>query len=199
MKDDELMAGKLSTDKQYYSTQELHDSGFSYYKITKLTDSGQLIKMNRSMYENTSYQGDSDDFSTVSVYIPKGVICMLSAARFYGLTDYLPDAVDVAIGRTMKVSTRPVNPPVNIWFFPDDRYKTCIKEEEISGRIIRIYDIEKTVVDILYYRNKTGIEETREILTNYLRRSDRDLVKLHDLAQQLGCGRILGTYLEVLL
>ena len=35
--------------------------------------------------------------------------------------------------------------------------------------------LEKTVVDILYYRNKIGIEETREILKNYLSRTDRNL------------------------
>ena len=60
-------------------------------------------------------------------------------------------------------------------------------------------DIEKTVVDVLYYRNKVGIEETREILRNYLSRKERDLVKLHRYADNLGCGKILSTYLEVLL
>ena len=62
-----------------------------------------------------------------------------------------------------------------------------------------MYDVEKTVVDVLYYRNKIGIEETKEILKNYLNRNDRDLVRLHRYAQELGCGKILRTYLEVLL
>ncbi len=63
----------------------------------------------------------------------------------------------------------------------------------------KIYDIEKTVVDILYYRNKVGIEETKEILINYLARDDRDLIKFQRYADELGCGKILGTYLEVLI
>ncbi len=62
-----------------------------------------------------------------------------------------------------------------------------------------VYDIEKTVVDTLYYRNKIGIEETKEILKNYLMREDRDLIKLHKYADALGCGKILGFYLEVLI
>jgi len=61
-----------------------------------------------------------------------------------------------------------------------------------------IYDIEKTIIDILFYRNKVGIEETKEILINYLGRSDRDLNKLHEYAKKLRCEKILRTYLEVL-
>jgi hypothetical protein len=62
-----------------------------------------------------------------------------------------------------------------------------------------IYDVEKTVVDILYYRNKVGIEETKEVLKNYLRNEERNLVKLRRYADALGCKKILGTYLEVLI
>lgn len=67
-----------------------------------------------------------------------------------------------------------------------------------QGGEFKIYDIEKTVIDILYYRNKVGIEETKEVLTNYLSREDRNLIRLHEYAEELGCRKILGTYLEVL-
>ncbi len=49
------------------------------------------------------------------------------------------------------------------------------------------------------YRNKIGIEEAGEILKNYLSRNNRNLPVLHRYAEKLGCGKILGTYLEVLL
>ena len=63
----------------------------------------------------------------------------------------------------------------------------------------RIFDIEKTVVDIIYYRNKIGIEETREILKNYLKRKDRNVDKLYDYAKGLRCEKVVRTYLEMLL
>ena len=62
----------------------------------------------------------------------------------------------------------------------------------------RIYDIEKTVVDIVFFREKIGIEETKEVLINYLRRSDRDLNRLLRYAELLKCSDVLKTYLEVL-
>ncbi len=50
----------------------------------------------------------------MSAYAPRGVFCMMSAARYYGLTTFLPDAVDVTIGRTMKISTLPDWPDADV-------------------------------------------------------------------------------------
>lgn len=46
--------------------------------------------------------------------------------------------------------------------------------------------------------NKVGIEETKEILTNYLARQDRNINKLYRYAEKLSCLKILKIYLEVL-
>lgn len=189
----------LSPEQRFYSVSNLRDQGFSYYKINKMVEQHLLSKMNNKMYENALYTGDESDFSAAAAYAPKGVICMMSAARYYGLTNYLPDAVDIAIERDMKISTVPEWPRFHIWYFPEKRYETGIITEKDEGGEFRIYNIEKTVADILYYRNKIGIEDTRGILKNYLARADRNLTVLHRYANELGCGKILGTYLEVLL
>lgn len=193
------MSTEISPNDHFLTVDELSKRGLSHYKINKLVESGVLVKVSRSMYENTAYSGDESDFSIVSAFAPKGVFCMMSAARYYGLTTYLPDAVDVAIERSMKISTLPDWPAVNIWYFPHKRYSSGVTAASDNSGDLRIYDIEKTVVDILYYRNKVGIEETKEILKNYLAREDRDLIRLHRYADELGCRKILGTYLEVLI
>lgn len=189
----------FETDRQFYDVKMLRDSGLSNYKINKLVDDGKLIKLNNKVYQSTSYNGDESDFSVVSAYSPRGVFCMMTAARFYGLTTYLPDSVDIAIKRQDKISTLPDWPLVKIWYFPEARYSTGITQASDNCGTYNIYDVEKTVIDIIYYRNKIGIEETKEVLRNYLARQDRDLVKLHRYADSLKCGKILGTYLEVLL
>lgn len=189
----------LPADRHFLAVSDLLSAGFSYYKINKLVAEGKLIKLNNKMYENTAYSGEVSDFSVVSAYAPKGILCMMTAVRYYALTTYLPDSVDIAIERNMKISTMPEWPSINIWYFPEKRYNTGIVRIADAAGEYRIYDIEKTVIDILYYRNKVGIEETKEVLRNYLARPDRDLVRLRRYADTLGCKKILGTYLEVLL
>ena len=189
----------FSVDRHFLAVSDLLSAGFSYYKINKLVAEGKLIKLNNKMYENTAYSGEVSDFSVVSAYTPKGILCMMTAVRYYALTTYLPDSVDIAIERNMKISTMPEWPSINIWYFPEKRYNTGIVRIADAAGEYRIYDIEKTVIDILYYRNKVGIEETKEVLRNYLARPDRDLIRLRRYADTLGCKKILGTYLEVLL
>ena len=189
----------LSSKQHFYSISELMESGMSYYKINKLVKDGSLLKLNNKMYENTGYKGDESDFAIVSAYAPRGVFCMMTAARFYGLTTYLPDAIDIAIERDMKISTLPEWPRVNVWYFSKKRYEIGITTASDTCSDFRIFDMEKTVADILYYRNKIGIEETREVLKKYLAKTERNLVKLHRYAKELGSGKILDTYLEVLL
>ena len=190
-----MNAKNITFDKRYYNISELISMGLTYYKIKNLVDEGRLRKLNKSLYENSSFDGEANDFETVCAYVHQGVICMLTAARFYNLTNYIPDSIDIAIDRKMKISSYPDNPSINVWYFSSERYE----DEIIDKGNIKIYSVEKTVVDIIYYRNRVGIEETKEVLKNYLARDDRDLVKLHRLASRLGCIKILKTYLEVLI
>jgi predicted transcriptional regulator of viral defense system len=188
----------ISNRQMIYSLQELKSLGLSYYRIGKLVDEGKLRKLNNSSYENLLYNGDESDFYYVKAYAPKGVICLLSAARYYELTTYWPNSIDVAIDRDSKISTIPDWPQLNVIYFSKTRLETGVVTIESGNNSFRIYDVEKTVIDILFYRNKLGIEETKEILTNYLKKSDRDLKRLHRYARLLRCERILSTYLEVL-
>ena len=189
----------LKPSQRFYSITELLAAGLTYYRIKRLVDEGCLTKLNNKIYENMSYEGEESDFALVSVYAPKGVVCMMSAARFYGLTTFLPEAVDIAIERNMKISTLPNWPQINVWYFQEKRYSAGMTSATDGVCEFPIYDMEKTVVDILYYRNKVGIEETKEVLKNYLRNEERSLVKLRRYADALGCKKILGTYLEVLI
>ena len=192
-----ISTGLLPDDQKFLSIQELKNKGLSQYKIRNLVKEGKLIKLNKSYYENTDYRGEESDFYYVSAYAPKGVVCLLSAAVYYNLTTFLPDAVDVAIPRKAKISTIPDWPPMKIHYYTDDRYKLGALTVREDKNEFRIYDIEKTVVDIVFYRAKVGIEETREILINYLKRKDRNLNRLLKYAELMKCDKVLRHYLEM--
>lgn len=189
----------LSENKKIYSTKELMAKGLTYYKINQLVLSGNLTKLNKSYYENNDYQDDDNDFFYVSAYASDGIICLMSAAVYYNLTSFIPDAVDVAIPKKKKIKTLPDWPIFQLYYFDGLKYELGIEEVDIGENGFKIYSIEKTVADIINYRNKIGIEETKEILKNYLRKEDRNLNLLIKYSKQLKCYDILSTYLEVLL
>ena len=188
----------LTENKKFITTAELKDMGYSYYKIGKLEKNGLLRRVNRSTYENLSYNGDENDFFSAEAFVPNGVICLMSAARYYELTNFLPDTVDVAIERKKKVATLPDWPEIKIFYFDPVRMDLGVTEIREGDNVFHIFDIEKTVVDIIYYRNKIGIEETSEVLKNYLKRRDRQIDRLYAYAKRLRCEKVVRTYLEVL-
>ena len=189
----------ISNKQMIISLEELKESGLSFYKINQLVKQGVLKKLNKKYYENTGYQGEESDFYYAYAYVPAGVVCMLSAAVYYNLTNYRPDCIDVAIGRKSRVSTLPDWPEIKLYYYTDERLKLGIETVEDGKNHFRIYDLEKTVVDIVFYREKVGIEETKEILTNYLGRKDRNLNRLMRYAELMKCGDIMKNYLEVLI
>ena len=189
----------LPEDQKFFSMQELKKQGFSQYKVSKLVEEGRLIKLNKRYYENAGYCGEESDFYYTQAYAPNGVVCLLSAAGYYNLTTYIPDAVDVAIPRKAQISTLPDWPQMNVHHYTNERYELGIQKIEEGKNGFRIYDIEKTVVDIVFYREKVGIEETKEILINYLQRKDRNLNRLLKYAELMKCDKTMRQYLEVLI
>ena len=190
---------KVSNEQLIFSIQELKDKGLSYYKINQLVKQGILIKLNKKYYENTNFDGEESDFYYAYAYVPNGVICLLSAAVHYNLSTHRPDAIDIAIPRKARVSALPEWPELKIYYFTDERFSVGAEIIEVGKNKFRIYDVEKTVVDIVFYREKMGIEETKEVLSNYLHRKDRNLNKLIRYAEMLKCEDTINKYLEVLI
>ena len=186
-------------DQKIISMKQLKSMGFTQYKISKLVEEKKLIKLNKSYYENADYHGEESDFYYAMAYAPKGVICLLSAAVYYNLTNYIPNTVDVAIPRKAKVSAMPDWPRIDVHYYTEDRYKLGVITVREGNNEFQIYDVEKTVVDIVFYREKVGIEETKEILIKYLQRKNRDLNRLLKYAELMKCDKTMRQYLEVLI
>ena len=89
----------MKTTQQFISIQELKKEGYSYYDINKMTDSDRLARVNKKYYENLEFSGEPNDFYAVSAVSEKGVICLISAAVYYDLSEERPSAVDVALPR----------------------------------------------------------------------------------------------------
>ena len=186
-------------EKPFYTKPNLDDMGFSWYQIKKLIEDGILEKLNSHIYESKVYEDVVNDFNYVSVFIPDGVICKLSAANYYGYTNFMPRSINVSIPYDKKINNLPDYPPIKLYYPKGNRYSSDIVEINTELDHFKIYSKEKTVCDILIYKNKIDAEEIKNVLTGYLDDSDRDLNKLYKLAIELKCEKILRTYIEVLL
>ena len=190
---------ELNNDQMIFSIENLKSMNLSYYAINKLVENNILKKLNRRNYENLNYTGDFNEFVYVNAFFSRGVICLISAASYHELTTIIHQSVDIAIYKKDNVRILPEWPNVNIYYYSEKRHNVGIKKINVGNDFFYIYDIDKTVADIVYYREKIGIEETKEIIKNYLNNKDKNLNNLVRYAKELGCYEVIKTYMEVLL
>ena len=186
-------------NRKFIKTSELFRKGFSYYMINRMIEENIVKKINSNTYENLNYKGDESDYLYVSGYVDEGVVCLMSAAVYHDISTFRTSQVDVAIKQKSKVAILPDWPTIGIYYFSNQRYNLGIETIDIDGGSFRIYDMEKTVCDLLSYRNKYGLEDSLAVLKNYLRREDRNINKLIIYSKKLRCYNVLIKYLEVLL
>ena len=183
-------------DQMILSMQELKEAGFSHYKINQLVEEGHLRKLNRKYYENLRYQGKRSPFYYIGAYSPEGVVCLRSAAAYYRLTVAGQEVVDVAIPRKARISTMPEYPKVAVSYFAENRYETGAITVREGNNSFRIYDREKTVLDIVSFQEKAGME-AGNIVAAYLKREDRNMDRLMEYARKLKCTDVMQSYLDV--
>ncbi len=189
----------LENNSGIIRTRDFLDAGISQYYIHKLESMGEIIRLKQGVYRQPDGKGEmADEIFEASKFVPKGVICLLSALSYYELTTYNPWEYQIAIHRRDKKPTLPDYPPIKIMYFADEQYHTGIDTVYLEGSSMKIYNREKTICDIIRYRNKLGIDLMKEGLRNYLKQPGSNITKLVAYADKLRVKTVLQKYLEVL-
>ena len=178
--------------------QTLQEAGMTYYTLNALLEKGLVSRVKQGVYRLENDEQMADEMIEVARMVPKGVFCLFSACSFYELTTFVSGSHHLAIPKKSKV-TLPSYPPIQLYYWADAPYHLGIETIEIWGGTIRIYNMEKTVCDMVKFRKKAGMDTVKEVLQNYVRRKDRKIHLLNQYARQMNIAGIMANYLEVLL
>jgi len=183
------------------STKQLLAHKIYPYQIKKMIHSGEIYKLKYGWYkfEHIKAESPEHEYYEICKMIPKGVFSLLSAAFYYQLTTFIPSAHQISIPRK---STPPRfnYPPVDYFYWDSNPYelgKELIYTNEQN--FFYIYNIEKTVCDLIKYRNQIGMEVCKEVLKAYLNKKNRNLDLLTEYAKKLRISKTLNSYLTILL
>jgi predicted transcriptional regulator of viral defense system len=164
--------------------------------LLKLVESGVVEKLAHGIYKLANYQ--INEYYEAQNLVPNGVICLFSAWSYYELTTYMPHEFHLAIGQKSKVKL-PAYPPIKLYYWDEKSLKTGVKTVENNSFKFQIFNIEKSICDAVKFRNKIGIDILNEILTEYLKKENRNLDLLIKYSKILRVENILKNYLDVLL
>lgn len=176
----------------FMTTSEVKSRG-DYEQLRRATVDGTLMRIRQGVYVETSAL--ANNMIDVQRIVPNGVLCLYSAFAHYGLSTHVPAATCIAIDAKRKVRL-PEYPPIDLYYWKKENLDFGVVEKEISGYMVLITDMERTVCDAVKYRNKIGLDVCGEVIDSYLKNENRNITLLHEYAGRLRVKNTLTKYLE---
>jgi len=186
---------------------ELERAGVSGVAISRMKDKGVLLQLGRGLYQLPDAPLEADhSLAQAAKRVPKGVVCLVSALAFHGLTDTIPARVWMAIGPKDR-RPRVEEPPLQIVRFGEKTLHTGVQKHTIEQVPVRIYDPAKTVVDLFRYRRSEGrryqkspgLNLALEGLREALRQRKATPAEIARYANEAGIWKIVQPYLEAMI
>ena len=163
-----------------------------------LRDAGCIQQVTRGLYRLAELpELGNPDLAAVASRIPQGVVCLISALAFHGMTTQIPHQVDVAVPRGTK-QPRLDFPPIRIVRLSDQLYKAGIETRTLDGVGVRVYSAAKTVADCFRFRNRIGIDVAVEALKLFHSRKKGSMRELLNYARLCRVERVMMPYIEAL-
>lgn len=177
-------------------SRDLEEVGLRRSQLRRLVERGEIERVGRGLYALPGASAtEHSDLVRAAKLVPGGVICLLSALRFHGLTTQNPFEVWLAIDRK---AWRPRidHPPLRLVFMSGSALTDGVERHVIEGVKVQVFSAAKTVADCFKFRNRIGTDVAVEALREYRRRYPK---RLHDVlryAEVDRVARVIQPYLE---
>lgn len=140
----------------------------------------------------------SPDLVVVARRIPAAAVCLVSALAYHEITTQIPHAVEIMLPRGHRLP-RLQYPPIEVHTTVHALYELGQELRDVDGTSVRIYDVEKTLVDCVKYRNRLGTETVIEALRLYRDRKPVKVDQLMTYARACRVQKTLSAYLDGIL
>jgi predicted transcriptional regulator of viral defense system len=177
---------------------ELREAGISAQTIARAVESGEVERISRGVYQKRDAEVEENQIlAEAAMRVPKGVVAMVSALAFHGLTDQMPRRVWMAIGTS---DWAPVQsyPPLRMVRFQETYLRQGIEHHAIAGIDVPVYSIPKTLADL--FRNPKLVDRSVAIegLRAALQQRKATPSEIAQAAKAGGAWKVMQPYIEAL-
>ncbi|MEU0883013.1 type IV toxin-antitoxin system AbiEi family antitoxin domain-containing protein [Lentzea sp. NPDC005914] len=179
--------GALQALPNTFTTSQANRAGLHFRDLYRLRDEGDLIELSRGVFRKADAPAPTwPDLLAVSVRAPLAVVCCVSAAEVHDLTDEIPREIQIAVPRGQR-PPRIDYPPTEVFRFSSTTFDLGLTAVEAApGENVRIYDAERTVVDLMRMRGRLGEPLALSALRRYLLRRGARPAQVVAFARELG-------------
>jgi hypothetical protein len=191
---------ELASLPHTFTTATARRSGFHPRDLYHARDAGEIIELSRGVFRRADAPAASyPDLLAVAFRSPVAIVCCRTAAVAHELSDEIPLAVQIAVPSRHR-PPRIAYPPTEVLRFDDASFELGLSRLEAApGEWVRVYDAERTVVDLMRLRSRFGEPLAHVALQRYAHRRDARPARLLEFASVLGVYGPLRRALDVVL
>lgn len=181
----------------YVTSTQATDAGIPRRKLAEAVHSGGLVRVSRGLYALPDVW--EDPLYIVQHRFSRGTFSDDTALFLHGMTDRAPFSLIMTFPRRYNASSaREVG--IICRSCADDVLDLGLCDATTEyGNTVRAYDVERTLCDLVRGQGMPDSQLVIPAMQSYVRKKDRDPVKLVAYARALGVESKIRNYLEVLL
>ena len=169
--------------------EDIDSANIPSWFLSDFVKKNNLNKIAPGFYADDSYI--ADDYFILQRRYPKYIFSGISALYLLGLTDRIPTSIDVVAPQGYNPTRKRIDSLTIHRLSNIDIYKLGVKETKtIFGNIVRTYDEERTICDLIKNRNKYDSELFIKAVRSYIK-------KINNQSKLFKYARILGVESKV--
>ena len=187
----------LKKNNGVIETYQVEELGINNKILTRMVENGIIERVARGVYiEKDTLE---DTYFITQAICRKGIFSHETALYFHDLCDRTPIKYQLTI--PSYYNTRLLKDKnYEFFYLKDELYEIGITEIKTPyGNKIRVYDLERTICDIIRNKKRIEIALFTDAMKRYAERKDRNSTKLHKYAKLFNIEEEVRKYLEVLL
>lgn len=179
----------------FITRQDVDNAQIPSWFLSDFAKRNNLSKKAPGYYAADDYA--ADDYFILQRRYPKYVFSGMSALYLLGLTDKIPTDLEVASPQSYHPSRNKMDSLLVRRISDPSIYELGIKETKtMFGNVVRTYDEERTICDLIKYRDKYDAETFIKAIKLYIRNKN-DQTKLFEYAKKIGIEKRVYEVMEI--
>ncbi len=187
----------LSRNNGQITVSDMKKLGLNPHTLADLARTEKLERVARGIYVKPEVF--EDELYVLQFRFNKGIYYKDTALFLHNLIDRTPGILQMnfPIGYNAPAIK---DYPVKVYRQKSEWYEIGVEEVRSPGNhLVRVYNVERTLCDILRQRDQSDSETIRQAMIGYVQLQDKNLDRLSEYANKFNITDKINPYLEVLL